>query len=113
MQIKVRNERLEIVYELNGSAAAETLYQQLPLTTKVKNFGSNEKIFYPDRSLPLERTPMADAENGTLAYYAPWGNVVIFYGYFGKGNGLYSLGEAVSGKENIEQLKGIIEVTAL
>ena len=55
-------------------------------------------------------TPVANADKGTLAYYAPWADVVMFYDYFGTGNSLYELGEVVSGKENIENLQGTIIV---
>ena len=54
---------------------------------------------------------MADARKGTLAYYAPWENVVIFYEDFGKGSELYMLGEVISGKEYIENMSGTIEIT--
>jgi hypothetical protein len=32
---------------------------------------------------------LADARTGTLAYYAPWGDVVMFYKEFGTASGLY------------------------
>lgn len=113
MKISVKSTEYEIIYELNGSQAAQDLYGQLPLTLEVKDFSTNEKTFYPPRELDISDAPMADADKGTLAYYSPWADVVMFYDYFGKGNSLYELGEAVSGKEEIEKLSGQIEVTAI
>lgn len=111
MQISVKGNGAAIVYELNGSQAAKDLYRQLPLTMKVENFSTNEKVFYPPEKLNTTDTPLADAKKGTLAYYEPWADVVLFYAHFGKGSNLYELGKAVSGEEYIETLKGTIEIT--
>ena len=78
MQISVKTNGNITVFELNNSQAAEDLYSQLPLSIKVENFGNNEKIFYPPEKLKTVDTPLADARAGTLAYYAPWGDVVMF-----------------------------------
>lgn len=110
MRISVSGNGKKILFDLNDSSAAMDLYNQLPLTINVKNFSTNEKVFYPPESLNVKNTPMANAKKGTLAYYAPWADVVMFYDHFGKGSGLYGLGEAVSGKELIESLSGIIEI---
>lgn len=111
MKISVKSADYEIVYELNNSQAAQELYEQLPLTLEVEDFSTNEKTFYPPKELDTSDAPMADADRGTLAYYAPWADVVMFYDYFGKGSGLYELGEAVSGEADIEKLSGEIEIT--
>ena len=100
-----------ISYKLNNSPAARDLYAQLPLRVKVENFSSNEKIFYPKEKLETTNTPLAPKTEGALAYYAPWGNVVMFYDAFEPGSGLYSLGEVISGKESIASLSGTIEIT--
>ena len=83
MQISVKANGKTTVFELNNSPAARELYAQLPLSIKVENYSSNEKIFYPPKKLNITDTPLADARAGTLAYYAPWGDVVMFYGSFG------------------------------
>ena len=98
------------VFQLNTSDAARQLYAQLPLTTKVENYSHDEKIFYPPKKLNTAGTPQADAKAGTLAYYAPWGDVVMFYGNFGSAPGLYELGHAVSGSEYIKDMSGAIRV---
>lgn len=112
MQIKVASAAYEIIYALNESQAAKDLYAQLPLTLEVENFSTNEKIFYPPGKLNTNAAPPADAKKGTLAYFAPWGDVVMYYGHYGTGSGLYALGEAVSGEDDIEKLSGMITVTA-
>ncbi|HAY60793.1 MAG TPA: hypothetical protein DCY37_01215 [Acidaminococcaceae bacterium] len=109
MKIKVSDGKNTVVFALNQSQAARGLWNQLPLTIDVENYGSNEKIFYP-KKLETGNTPAADARTGTLAYYAPWGDVVMFYRDFGSAKGLYGLGEAESGRESIARLSGKITI---
>lgn len=113
MKIKVISKEYEIIYELNQSQAAKDLYEQLPLTLEVKDFGTNEKTFYPPKELNIRDAPLANAEKGSLCYYSPWADVVMFYDHFGQGSSLYELGEVISGKEDIEKLSGMIEITAV
>jgi len=98
------------VFELNTSVAARDLYAQLPLTISVEDYSHNEKIFYPPKKLDTSGTPRADARAGTLAYYAPWGDVVMFYKDFGSAAGLYELGRAISGSEHIQTMSGTIQI---
>lgn len=108
MKIHVTANNRVTVFELNNSQAAKELYVQLPLSIKVEDYSENEKIFYPPKKLDTSDAPQADARTGTLAYYAPWGDVVMFYDNFGFATGLYELGYAVSGKEHISGMTGII-----
>jgi hypothetical protein len=110
MEIRVTANGKTTVFELNNSQAARDLYAQLPLSIEVENYSNNEKIFYPPKKLSVTDTPQADAEVGPLAYYAPWGDVVMFDGSFGSAPGLYELGNAVSGSEYIEGLTGTIRI---
>ena len=110
MQISVKANGKTTVFELNNSPAARDLFAQLPLSIKVENYSDNEKIFYPPKKLNTTDTPQADAQVGTLAYYAPWGNVVMFFGSFGSAAGLYELGNATLGNENIRGMSGTIHV---
>lgn len=110
MRITVKGKGKTTVFELNNSQAARDLYAQLPLRIKVENYSSNEKIFYPTKKLRTADTPSADAQPGTLAYYAPWGDVVMFFDRFEAAAGLYELGRAVSGGEHIPGMSGTIEI---
>lgn len=110
MGILIESDTQSIVFQLNDSSAAKSLYDQLPLTVTVENFGGNEKIFYPPEPLDVSDAPMAEGPAGTLAYYEPWGDVAIFYGTCGRAAGLYALGEAISGAEQIEALAGELRI---
>jgi hypothetical protein len=98
-------------FALNDSDAAKALFAQLPLTAAVEDYGRKEKIFTPPSRLPTAHTPLVRAaQPGTLAYFAPWGNVVLFYGDFGSAPGLYELGRATQGAEHIRSLTGTLHV---
>lgn len=109
-QISVTCGDMQVVYELNDSPTAQGLLSQLPLTVEVEDFSTNEKVFYPPQELDTSDTPLAEGGAGTLAYYAPWGDVVLFYDSFSANGSLYELGEAVSGAEDISQMTGTITV---
>ena len=100
----------EVRFRLNGSPAAESLLAQLPLETEVEDYSTNEKIFYPPQALDTADTPLAAGGAGTLAYYAPWGDVVFFYGEYGENPSLYELGQAVSGAEWISSMTGTVTI---
>lgn len=111
MQISISTEQVTLVYDLNDSQAAQELYDQLPMEIEVENYGGIEKIFYPPKKLSTVDTPLArNVRSGTLAYYAPWGDVVMFYDSFGAAPGLYELGRILSGQDEIERLSGTIRV---
>lgn len=99
-----------VIYELNDSAAATSLYEQLPLTIEVENYSTNEKIFYPPEPLNTSDAPLAQAGNDTLAYYAPWGDVVMFYSDYTPNPSLYELGQVVSGGELVSEMTGLIVI---
>lgn len=111
MKISVSSAQGEIIFALNDSSAAKELYEQLPLTAEVENFSTNEKIFYPPEKLSTEDTPPAAAELGSLCYYAPWGDVVMFYAPAHLADGLFALGSAISGIEFLDELAGEIRIT--
>ena len=113
MQIQVQDNAHTVVFMLNNSVAAASLYNQLPLKIMVEDYGNNEKKFYPPTKLNTSNTPSAEGPAGTLAYFEPWGNIVMYYGSFGRYQGLYDLGTAMSGGEHIKELTGEISVTKI
>ena len=102
-----------ITLELNNSPAANDLYNQLPLSIDLEDYSTNEKIFYPPNKLNTESTPKATPKIGTLAYYEPWGDVVIFYDDFRANNDLYELGHVISGGDIVSELSGTVTIEAM
>lgn len=112
MKISVSDGKNKIVYELNASGQSKSLYSQLPLKVQIENYSTNEKIFYPKEKLPLKNGIEGSSDSGTLAYFSPWGNVVLFYGKFSEYPGLFILGKVANGAENIKNLSGMVSVEA-
>ena len=108
--ISISSEDAYIIYELNDSTAAKQLYDQLPLLVEVDDFSTNEKIFYPMEELDPEDAPLAVGGMGVLAYYAPWGDVVMFYDSFSENDSLFQLGTVIEGQEDISHLSGTVEL---
>ena len=109
-QISVQFGENTVVYELNDGTAADSLYEQLPLTIEVEDYSTNEKIFYPPQPLDTDNSPLAQSGAGTLAYYEPWGDIVFFYGDYNENPSLFELGQAVSGGDLVSGMSGTITI---
>lgn len=112
MKIKVTDgDSHTVVFELNQTSAAKSLYGMLPLSVDVSNYSNNEKIFYPPTAIEYGSDCIeGPCPVGTLALFSPWGNVVMYYGAASQYTGLYIMGTAVEGVEQISQLTGTITV---
>ena len=65
---------------LYDNAAARDLMNLLPLELTLEDYASAEKIAYLPRKLDTAGAPPGfQPSSGDLAYYAPWGNLAIFY----------------------------------
>jgi predicted MPP superfamily phosphohydrolase len=111
-QINVTDGTHSVTFELNETSAAQSLYGMLPITKEVQNYSTNEKIFYPETAISYGSDCIEDdCPAGTLALFSPWGNVVMYYGDANKYTGLYVLGHAIEGEDQISELTGNITVT--
>ncbi|MGW4624898.1 cyclophilin-like fold protein [Streptomyces rubiginosohelvolus] len=80
MDIRVTIDGQEVEATLNDSPAARDLASLLPLTLDLEDFHGTERIADPPRKLTTENAPEPQApKTGDLTYYAPWGNLAIFY----------------------------------
>nr|WP_321462485.1 cyclophilin-like fold protein [uncultured Cohaesibacter sp.] len=78
---------------LEDNSASRDFLAMLPVEVVMKDYASNEKIFYPAPRLSTINVPDGlDPEPGDITYYAPWGNVALFYRDFGYAAGLVRLG---------------------
>jgi hypothetical protein len=74
----------------------------LPLTLTLSDYAQTEKVSELPRQLSTESAPEGhDPEAGDIAYYAPWGNLAIFYRDFDYSRGLVKLGSIDSGIEEL------------
>ncbi|MGV9690291.1 cyclophilin-like fold protein [Streptomyces sp. NPDC003444] len=65
---------------LNDSPAARDFARLLPLTLDLEDFHGTERVADLPRKPTTDGAPApVAAKAGDLAYYAPWGNLALFY----------------------------------
>jgi hypothetical protein len=80
MNIRVTLDGQPVDATLNGSPAARDLASLFPLTLDLEDFHGTERIGYPPRKLTTDGAlEPAAATAGDIAYFAPWGNLALFY----------------------------------
>jgi hypothetical protein len=98
LQISIKFDGQTVIADLKDNASSRDLVAQLPLTLNFEDYHATEKIAYPPRKLATQDAPEGfDPSVGTVAYYAPWGNLALFYKDFGYSKSLVNLGNIVSG----------------
>jgi hypothetical protein len=112
MKIRVTDGTHTIIYKLNDSPSAKSLYSMLPIDIEVEDYGSNEKIFYPEEKIDTADGIEGGGGAGDLALFSPWGNVVMFYDTFSSYPGLYLLGTAEECADQVKGLSGTIHIEA-
>lgn len=113
MIIKVSANGKEIVFALNDTSVSHSFYEHLPLTVAVENYSNNEKIFQPPKKLDCSKAQEGACPVGTIAYFSPWNNVCMYYGDMSRYPGLYVMGKAVSGTEQIRNITGKVKIEAI
>jgi hypothetical protein len=100
MKINIDVEGTTITATLDDSPAARDFASLLPLMLTLEDYNSTEKISNLPRKLSIQGAPAGiDPSPGDITYYAPWGNLAIFYKDFGYSRGLVKLGAIVTGGE--------------
>lgn len=111
MKIRMDVEGTAITATLVDSATSRDFVSLLPLTLTFKDYAATEKIGDPPRRLSTEGAPPGiDPSVGDITYYAPWGNLALFYRDFGYSTGLIKLGKIDSGVEVLAR-PGPLKVT--
>ncbi len=111
MKVRLRMEDRIITATLNDSKAARDFASLLPLTLTLQDYNGTEKISDLHKKLSTEGAPPgSDPDIGDIAYYAPWGNLALYYRDFGYSNGLVILGKIDGGMEAFN-VPGSVKVT--
>jgi hypothetical protein len=80
--------------QLTDNPTAHDLLNQLPLTLQFRDFNSVEKIAKLPRPLTMDGVPVGDdPEINDIGYYAPSGDLVLYYGDVGYWNGIVRIGQ--------------------
>ena len=105
------NQNEEIIVNLDDNQASRDFLEMLPLTLTFEDFNSTEKIATLPNELSIEGQPSGyTPKTGDFAYYAPWGNISIFYKDFRYSDSLYKLGTIESETEIFEDMSNDFEV---
>ena len=83
---------------LYDNASTRDFLAQLPLTLTLSDYNGTEKISDLPNRLSTTGAPAGyDPSAGDITYYAPWGNLALFYKDFSYSTGLVVLGKLDSG----------------
>ncbi|TMH47346.1 MAG: hypothetical protein E6H59_03780 [Betaproteobacteria bacterium] len=118
--VEERTSTMKIRLTINGKAINATLIDNatakdfltlLPMTLTLEDYAATEKISYLPRKLSTAGAPAgSDPSVGDVTYYAPWGNLAIFYRDFRYSTGLIQLGRIDSGIQALS-VAGPLKVT--
>ena len=115
MNIRMTMASQIITASLEESDSAREFFAMLPLTLPLEDYAETEKIAYLPRKLTTQTAPEGiDPQVGDIAYYAPWGNLAIYYRDFGYSSGLIRLGCITSGLDALTaQPSGTLTIEAV
>ena len=101
-KIQIELDGAVIVATLDDSPTVRDFIARLPLTIKLEDYAFTEKVgFLPDK-LSTEGAPAGSTPAiGDISYYAPWGNLAIFYKSFSYSPQLVRLGRITNGIEHL------------
>jgi hypothetical protein len=103
-KIRIVFEQQEAVVEIFASPAGRDFMSLLPLTLDFKDYAGVEKIANLPRRLVTDGSPSPREMTGDFTYYAPWGNLAVFYQGFGSDGQLIVLGRIMSGKDALARM---------
>jgi hypothetical protein len=111
MKINLRLQDKMLTATLHDTPTAREFASMLPLTLTLEDYSQTEKISNLPKKLTRENAPAgADPTVGDIAYYAPWGNLAVFYKDFTYSEGLILLGKLDGGTETLS-VPGSVNVT--
>jgi hypothetical protein len=110
MRMRLIVEDKVLTATLIDSKTTRDFISLLPLSLTLKDYAETEKISDLPKRLSVDGAPSgSDPSPGDIAYYAPWGNLAIFYKDFGYANGLVILGKLDGGREAFS-VSGFVKV---
>jgi hypothetical protein len=111
-RIRLSLGQAELRATLLDTPAARDFAAMLPLTLTLVDYAGTEKVSDLPARLPTHGSPPgAAARAGDICFYAPWGNLAIFYRDGGYATGLVRLGRFDAGVEQLAALSGAVPVT--
>ena len=111
MKISIKvNEKILTASMIDCKATTDFI-SLLTLQLTLEDYTGTEKVSQLPKKLSTEESPAgSDPSIGDITYYAPWGNLAIFYKDFGYANGLIILGTIDNGPDAFN-VNGSLNVT--
>jgi hypothetical protein len=104
MKLRMDVEGTAVTATLDDNETSRDFVSLLPLTLTLQDYAATEKISDLPRRLSTNGAPPgSDPSVGDITYYAPWGNLAVFYRDFGYSSGLVKLGQIDSGVEALNR----------
>ena len=100
-KIRIAFNNVEAIVVLFDNPGSRDFASLLPMTVTFEDYAGTEKVTYLSRKLATQGGMSGRDVQGDFTYYAPWGNLAVFYKGFGNADGLYILGRIESGKEKL------------
>jgi hypothetical protein len=98
MDIRITVAGVELRGTLDDTATTRDFAALLPLTLALGDYAGAEKVADLPRRLDTTGAPPAHTGRpGDITYYAPWGNLALFYGTGPAAAGLILLGRLAPG----------------
>lgn len=109
MKIKVIIDTTVLTATMEDHVWTRDFMSQLPLTLRLEDYNRTEKVASLPQRLSMEGAPRGMTPSvGELNYYAPWGNLCVFYRDFDYSSGLLPLG-----KMDIKSVKKLAELVGV
>lgn len=111
MKLRIDVNGTPVTATLDDNETSSDFVSLLPLTLTLEDYNGTEKISDLPKKLSTKDAPAGiDPSAGDIAYYAPWGNLAIFYKDFAYSRRLVKLGRIDSRVEVFER-PGQLRVT--
>jgi hypothetical protein len=102
MKIRIMFEGAELTATLEDNVASRDFAALLPLDLTLTDYNGTEKIADLPSRLSTKGMPEGvDPNIGDITYFAPWGNLALFYRDFAYARGLVRLGRIEAGFERL------------
>jgi len=103
MKVELTINNTVLTVTMQDSQTTQDFMALLPLTLTLEDYAGIEKVSDLPERLSIEGVPSGSKPTiGDITYYAPWGNLAIFYEDFRYADGLVILGNI---EDDIDILK--------
>lgn len=106
IKIKLSYEDKEILVEMLDNHSSNDFLSLLPLELPFEDYNQTEKTTSLPSKLSTENAPSGmTPKTGDFSYYAPWGNLAVYYKDFSYSTGVIQLGTLVEGLDYLSKIE--------